>query len=349
MELFSVAWTSPSNIALIKYWGKLQGQIPANPSLSFTLNKAKTYMEISAIPKKNHEQLQFDFVFHGSENKKFKLKIENILNANLEYFPWLKNYSLKIKSENTFPHSSGIASSASSMSALALCLLSLDKKINNRERESETFLKEASALARKASGSAARSIYPFLTVWGKIENIVGTSDLHSHPFPLENLHSVFKSYCDAIIIVDSEEKIISSRAGHELMNEHLFAKERFQRAKENLAKLIFALESGDLEVFVKIVEEEAMMLHALMMTSSPSFILLKPSSLLIIEKIKSYREKTKTPVCFTIDAGPNIHLLYPRQYKKNVEIWIENELRSLFDVQDIIYDEMGQGPVEIIK
>jgi diphosphomevalonate decarboxylase len=99
--------------------------------------------------------------------------------------------------------------------------------------------------------------------------------------------------------------------------------------------------------FIEIVEEEALSLHALMMTSRPSYILLKPESLLLIEKIREFREKTQIPACFTIDAGPNIHLLYPSKDALAVKVWIEKDLLSAMPELKWIHDEVGMGPVKL--
>jgi diphosphomevalonate decarboxylase len=333
-------WSSPSNIALVKYWGKTLVQIPTNPSVSFTLCKSKSVIQIEASPSDTNE-INVDFFYAGSVQEKFKLKIVKYLMTKIDRFPWLKEYQLKIRSENTFPHSSGIASSASSMSALNLCLLSLDRKITGKESDSTDFYQEASDLSRQASGSAARSVYPFMATWGEIDDMPGTSNLFASPVNADDIHPIFHNYCDAIIIVDENEKSVSSRAGHALMDNHPFKEERYKRARANLSELMGALKAGDLEVFTRIVEEEALMLHALMMTSTPSYILLKPESLEIIEKIRKFRAEQNVPICFTIDAGPNIHLLYPSMFSPVIDVWLGEEFRRFKMIRDCV----GEGPV----
>lgn len=345
MDTYKVAWTSPSNIALVKYWGKKENQIPSNPSISFTLDKSKTYMEIVATPDVSND-ISVDFFFEGTLNEKFKTKIVKFLSTQTKRFPWLKKYHLVMRSENTFPHSSGIASSASSMSALCLCLLSLDEKIVAEKKSTAAFLEEASDLSRQASGSAGRSVYPHLVSWGKIDEFEHACDQYANPIDKEFIHPIFHHFCDSIIIVDANEKSVSSRAGHALMDTHPFASERFLRARSNLSRLLGALKNGDMEVFIEVVEEEALMLHALMMTSVPSYILLKPDSLFLIEKIREFRANQKVPVSFTIDAGPNIHLLYPVVYKDIVQAWLKDEFSNKFKM---IHDEVGNGPVQVLK
>lgn len=342
MNTFKASWSSPSNIALVKYWGKYPVQIPANPSVSFTLSKSLSTLSIIAEPSFTKE-LNVDFYFENELNEKFKTKIVKYLSTQVERFPWIMHFHLIMHSVNTFPHSSGIASSASSMSALNLAMLSLDEQITGHKAPSEDFFKEASDLSRQASGSAARSVYPMLATWGEIDSISDSSNLFALPVDKKDVAPIFHDYCDSIIIVDAGEKSVSSRAGHALMENHPFKEVRYERARFNLARLMKAMSVGDLETFIEVVEEEALMLHSMMMTSVPSYILLKPDSLMLIEKIKEFRNVQKIPVCFTIDAGPNIHLLYPSAHKTTVQNWLASE----FGRFTIIHDEVGDGPVRL--
>ena len=321
----SVIKRSPSNIALIKYWGKKGNQIPANPSLSFTLTNSYTETQIIYTPKENNGKIELDFYFEDKKNNLFQQKIEQFFLKILPYFPFLTKLKLKISSSNSFPHSAGIASSASSMSALALCLCEIEKKHYGTLQSKEDFLQKASFIARIGSGSAARSVYPLAATWGEyVENPV-SSDEYASPL-LFDMHPVFKNYRDAILIVSKGVKKVSSTAGHNLMHGHPFAEKRFVQAKENLKKLLPALEKGNQDIFIEIVENEALTLHALMMSSNPGDILMEAGTLKIIEKIRAYRGKTGIKLCFTLDAGPNVHLLYSANDSDEVEKFIKNEL-----------------------
>ena len=328
---YTVSWSAPSNIALVKYWGKRPVQLPSNPSVSFTLTKSLTHFHVSALAKTSNE-VEVDFIFEGTSNQKFQEKIVKFLQTQLEFFPWLANYKLVIQSSNTFPHSSGIASSASSMAALCLSLCSLHEMITGLKLAD--FNQKASELARLASGSAGRSVYPYMASWGLI------SEEFASPVSKSEIHPDFHDFCDSILIVDAKEKSVSSRAGHSLMDAHPFRESRFDLARKNCERILSAMKAGDMQTFIEIVELEALMLHALMMTSTPSYILLKPDSLLLIEKIRAFRTEKNIPVCFTIDAGPNIHLLYPALYKKEVQAWCE----TLIPGMKIIHDEAGGYP-----
>ena len=252
IENGSVKWSSPSNIALVKYWGKKEHQIPENPSISFTLSNCKTITELT-YTKKEGNDFSFDVYFEGEKNEAFKPKIQTFFERIEIYMPFLKDYHFKIETSNTFPHSSGIASSASGMSAIALCLMSIEQKLSDTKNESmepqNYFNKKASFLARLGSGSACRSIEGELVVWGK-NGSTESSDLYGVKFEGE-VHSNFKNYQDTILLVDKGEKQVSSTVGHKLMFGHPFAKERFAQAHDNLSKLKTVLASGDLDAFVK--------------------------------------------------------------------------------------------------
>lgn len=329
---------SPSNIALIKYWGKKGAQIPANPSLSFTLSKSYTETEIIYFPQKN-ERISIEFSFEGKKNEQFEQKIKIYLEKIIEYFPFLNKLHLTINSVNSFPHSTGIASSASSMSALALCLCEIEKKHYESLQNNNDFLQKASFIARLGSGSAARSVFPYAATWGEfVENPV-SSDEYASPLYFD-VHPKFKNYRDAILIVSNKTKKVSSTAGHALMPNHPFAIARFKQAKNNLKALLKALKTGNQDTFIEIVENEALTLHALMMSSNPGYILMEPGSLKIIEKIRQYRQKTGIKLCFTLDAGPNVHLLYSLNNHDKVEKFIKNELLQYCKDEFWISDEI---------
>ncbi len=347
-EIKKTTWRSPSNIALVKYWGKKSGvQIPANPSISFTLEHCYSETSVALLEKEGKSKdLEMRFYFDGKANMAFQLKMFKFFESIKKDFPLLKEYGLLIHSTNSFPHSSGIASSASAMSALSLCLCDLQQQLDKKKLSADKFLQRASVFARLGSGSAARSVYPLISQWGKTKSVKGSSDEYAIPFE-KNLHPVFKTFQNTILIASSAEKKVSSRVGHSLMKTNPFAKTRYAQAESNLKDIIGALKKGDLEKFGAIAEEEAMTLHALMMCSSPSFILMAPSTLSMIERIRRFREESKLPVYFTLDAGPNIHLLYPKNIAKKVDQFIYSELEQFCESGKMIHDNVGKGPKKV--
>ena len=347
IEKGNFEWSAPSNIALVKYWGKKDNQIPANPSISFTLNNCKTitklsFKKITSPPLSVTERNFFFFLlFEGKPKEDFKPKIQKFLERIEMYLPFLKDYHFTIDTQNTFPHSSGIASSASGMAALAMNFMNLEKLLNPEMTE-EYFYQKASFLARLGSGSACRSVKGNVVVWGNQENITGSSDLFGIEFPYA-IHDNFKNFQDTILLVDKGEKQVSSTVGHDLMHNHPYAERRFAQAHENLDKLISIFENGNLDEFIKVVESEALTLHAMMMTSMPYFILMKPNTLQIINAIWKFRNETQIPVCFTLDAGANVHVLYPENVREKVLEFIKAELVGYCQNGQYICDKIRNG------
>lgn len=354
LESGSFTWSAPSNIALVKYWGKieskpseiigLQEQIPANPSVSFTLNNCKTITQLS-FKKHNENCFSFDLFFEGKPKEDFKPKIEKFLERIEIFCPYLKEFHLIIDTKNTFPHSSGIASSASGMAALAMNIMNIERLLFPAMTD-DYFYRKASFLSRLGSGSACRSIKGKIVTWGE-SNINESSDLFGIELPIK-LHQNFENYQDTILLVDKGEKQVSSTVGHNLMYNHPFAKNRFNQAHENLTSITKILESGDVDTFIEIVESEALTLHAMMMTSMPYFILMKPNTLEILNAIWKFRLDTKIPVCFTLDAGANVHILYPKNLKEPVLQFIKEKLVGYCQNGQYICDEIGNGSQLVI-
>lgn len=334
-------WSSPSNIALVKYWGKKANQIPENPSISFTLDYCRTTTSVEYHLKKDTDEFSFELYLDGVLKPDFYFKISTFLERIEPYMPFLKKYHFKIETSNSFPHSSGIASSASGMSALAVCFMAMEKKLNP-EMNDLLFNRKTSFLSRLGSGSACRSLEGDLVVWGNHSEIEGSNDLYGVKYEYE-VHDNFKNYQDTILLVDKGEKQVSSTVGHGLMHGHPFAQRRFEQAHENINNLKSIFKTGDLKGFIALVESEALTLHAMMMTSMPYFILMKPNTLEIINKIWAFRKTTQIPLCFTLDAGANVHLLYPEKYKIKVLDFIKSELVIHCQNGQFINDQVGFG------
>ncbi|WP_027382700.1 diphosphomevalonate/mevalonate 3,5-bisphosphate decarboxylase family protein [Epilithonimonas caeni] len=353
-----VSASCPSNIALIKYWGKYENQIPANPSISYTLNhcRTNTTMEFFA-----GEDFSVQTFLAGNEEKKFAEKIEKYFKNIEPYLPWILKGKYIIKTENTFPHSSGIASSASGFGAIAKCLMNLDEIFSIKEgfqslsltetkslrepqadnHQPSTINQKASFLARLGSGSACRSLYEGLVVWGKTEEVEGSSDLFAVQYPNDEIHPIFKNFNDWVLLIHEGQKSVSSTVGHGLMNTNPYADRRFQEAHENFTKLKTILSSGDMEGFIKLVEHEALTLHAMMMMSEPAFILMKTGTLEVINKIWEFRKITGLALFFTLDAGANVHLLFPNDIDNDrITDFIKTELIPLTQKGGVVKDVM---------
>lgn len=334
-----VGWRCPSNIALVKYWGKYPGQLPCNPSISLTLNNAYTETQVSY---EWTEEGSVVFLFDGELNDSFGKRIERFIDKVSQYFPFLQHLNLEINSTNSFPHSAGIASSASALGALSLCICSIEEQLSGQKMYEDAFYRKAAFIARLGSGSATRSIYGGLVLWGKLHEVHGASDfcgikLNEYPF-VSSLH-------DAILIVSSSEKAISSTTGHALMNDNPYAPIRFEQGRRHCVDLLKLLKEEDVKGLYDLIESEALTLHGMMMTSNPGYMLLMPATVAIITKVRSFRAKSEVPVCFTLDAGPNVHLLYPEAYKEQVVRFIKSDLLQYCEDDKWLDDKVGLGPV----
>lgn len=339
LDQTQVAYSAPSNIALVKYWGKYPVQLPANPSISFTLDQCKTettlYIERTTSELKN---FSIEVLVDSKANADFKPKIIKFFERIEPFFSFLKNYHFKIDTNNTFPHSSGIASSASGFAALASCLVSIENRLAGIEKFDH---QKASFVARLGSGSASRSINGPMMVWGNHKDILESND--DIAIAYNQVDDVFKTYQDVILLVDKGQKQVSSTVGHDLMKNHPFAKPRFDQAHHHLSDLLNVLKNGNLKKFIEITESEALSLHAMMMSSQPYYILMKPQTLKIIEHIWDFRNSSGIPVSFTLDAGANVHVLFPKAHKTKVLELINTQLIGYCENEQYICDNIGKG------
>ena len=338
---FQTKWSAPSNIALVKYWGKKEFQIPCNPSVSLTLNRCRTTTSVRFKRyTDNLNRVTFGIKYDGNPAPSFEPKVKTFIDRILPYAPYLNKYHLQIDTVNSFPHSSGIASSASAMAALAASIMDLEKQIY----PSLTAInqkKKCSFLARLGSGSAARSVEGPIVLWGCHPATPKSSDLFGVPWT--KVSDVFKTYQDTILLVDKGNKEISSTVGHSLMHNHPFAENRFIQAKDHYKLLLTILEKGDMNGFCDLIEQEALSLHAMMLTSSPSYILMHPNTIQIIQEVRRYRKITGLHFAFTLDAGANVHLLYPEHQAEKINQFIESNLRKYCQDNELIFDRVGTG------
>ena len=334
----TVTAKSPSNIALVKYWGKTYPQIPANPSVSFTLSESLTSTRLHFSPTEANEQA-IKVILNGEYKPSFVPKIRKFFEIIDTYAPYLKYYDFIVETENSFPHSSGIASSASGMSALAKCLIRMEEKLGHNTSDEAL---RASFLARLGSGSACRSVFNGLAAWGKSEFIPQSSDLYAVPLS-EGIHPVFETFRDTVLLIHEGSKSVSSTAGHDLMNDHPYAKLRFEEASSNISVLLKILASGDLTAFGQLVEHEALSLHAMMLMSNPPYLLMMPETVAVINKVWEFRKTSGLHLYFTLDAGANVHLLYPESENDKIRTFIQSDLLSYCQNGKAIYDRVNFG------
>jgi diphosphomevalonate decarboxylase len=298
-----------SNIAIIKYWGNLvdEERIPLNPSISLTISPLTTKTTVRWGSRTYRVKL---------DGKTVKGDGKDRIVRNLERIRKLANFDGKaeVVSINSFPSGTGLASSASGFAALALASSkALGMKLSRRE---------LSILARYGSGSAARSIYG-----GWSELTAGETSQESYAFQLAP-ESHWQIH-DIIILVSKKEKTVSSEDGHKLAKTSDFLSSRIKSVRRNLPLLRSAIITRDFDLLGKIAEKDSLSMHSIMLTSDPSLIYLEPETVEIMKRVKEWRPWIKA--YFTIDAGPNVHLLTiphhrEKLLRKILKIYDENQL-----------------------
>ena len=278
------------NIAFIKYWGNQNHdlRIPVNGSISMNLEGLQTQTTVHF-----DEQFNTDSLLLNGEvaNPKALERVNRFLD-------WVRELAgirsrASVESENNFPMGSGIASSASAFAALALAAsqaagLDLDEKA-------------LSILARKGSGSASRSI-----PGGFVEWQAGNQDADS--FAESIAPPNHWDLVDCITIVNEEHKETGSSAGHPLAESSPLQIARVAGADQRLAAVRTAIIERDFAQFAATVEQDSLLMHAVMMTSSPSLLYWTPASVRILQACRGWQEHG-TPLATTMDAGPNVHVL----------------------------------------
>lgn len=285
--------SAPSNIALIKYMGKTDASQnkPLNSSLSWTLEGLRSEVELE-----HRSDLREDFwepfegaPLHLSEKgiQKFLVHVDRVR----KHFG--RSEKFIVRSKNNFPSDAGIASSASSFAALTKAVCQALQEIDSQIRAPIALQSE---LSRQGSGSSCRSFYGPWSLWdqeGARAIELGLSDLHHQ-----------------VILVDSGVKTVSSSEAHKRCATSELFSGRKERAEKRLAELVASFKSQDWEKAFQTTWAEFWDMHALFETSKPSFGYLKPGTLEILDLVQSLWRNEKDGPIATLDAGPNIHLLW---------------------------------------
>lgn len=290
MQTYSAKAISHPNIAFIKYWGNADPilRVPANGSISMNLTGLETVTSVSFSPDLPADQL----IINGERKtgaplervERFLDIVRNMASSDLK---------AQVISENNFPTGAGIASSASAFSALSLAAsAALGLGLS---------LKALSCLARRGSGSACRSLPDGFTEW-----YAGSGDDDS--FAESIAPPDHWQLTDCIAIVETAHKPVGSSEGHQLAGSSPFQAARVASAPERLDTCRRALLDKDFRALADIVETDSDMMHAVMMTSRPPLFYWEPASLTIMKSVKRWRSEG-LQVCYTLDAGANVHVI----------------------------------------
>ena len=312
---------APANIALIKYWGKKNEtlRIPVNDSLAICLDKAFTMTTVEFRENLKKDKIIIDKKEAVGKEKERVVKHLNKIRkkAGIKFFA-------QVVSKNSFPAATGLASSASGFAALTLAALKAAGLVLSE--------KEISRLARLGSGSACRSIPDGFVYWHG-----GNSDRNSYAYSLYPLS--YWNLRDLTIVVQKEKKKVSSTRGHQLAFQNPFLKSRLELVKENLKKIKKAFKNKDFSLLGKVIESETLSLHSVMLTSQPALIYWQPVTLAIIHKVIDLREKRELESYFTIDAGPNVHLICQKGQEKK----LKQEIQKMNGVKKIVINKPAVG------
>ena len=229
----------------------------------------------------------------------------------------------EVMTDNNFPSGAGIASSASAFAALALAG-SKAAGLNLSEPE-------LSRLARRGSGSASRSIPSGFVEWQ-----AGRSDEDSYAFSIAEPDHW--NLVDCIAIVSSSHKKTGSTEGHSIAPTSPLQPARVADAPRRLEICRKAILEKDFDSFASIVELDSDMMHSVMMTSTPALHYWKPASLSVMEAIRQWRSDGLS-VCYTVDAGPNVHVICPEE---DAHI-VDNQLREIDGVMDVLVAKAGSA------
>jgi len=287
---------APSNIALCKYWGKrdLELNLPLTSSLSISLGKLGSRCRLSLCDG-HHDQV----ILNGSALEQDSPFVRR-LTQFLDLFREDGGHRYRVDTENTIPTAAGFASSASGFASLVMAL--------NRLHGWELKDRDLSVLARLGSGSAARSLWQGFVEWNAGSDEMG---MDSFAEPLEN--SDWPDFKIGLLVLEAGRKEIGSR---EAMQRTVETSELYkswpQKVESDICKIRGAVFSKDFEMLGSTAESNALAMHATMMAAMPPVLYWLPESVAVMNKVWQCR-RDGLQVYFTMDAGPNVKLLFLSQ------------------------------------
>lgn len=316
---------SCSNIAFIKYWGNRDAglRIPLNDNLSMNLDHAYTTTTVEFDANLND-----DLVVVGENQVQGEARAR--VGKHLDRVRAIAKIEMRarVQSQNNFPMGAGMASSASAFAALSLAA--------TRAAGLELSERELSILARQGSGSAARSI-----PGGFVEWIAGHDSASSYAYSLAAPEHW--ALCDVIAIVSVAEKKVGSSEGHSAAQTSPFLAARQNNLPARFHRVRHAILARDLTILGPAIEEDAVELHMMAMTSVPPIYYWSPGMVRVIQAAHDWRADGLA-VYFTLDAGPNVHLICEAKDAERVASLV----RAIAGVQQVIVNAPG-GPARLIE
>ena len=307
---------APSNIALIKYMGKRDDKlnIPANPSLSYTLDNLKSNVKLETYP--GSQDIWEPLEIPGFKAFDLSVSAQNRFLKHLatlkEYFNYSGNFV--VRSSNNFPHSSGLASSASSFAALTKCACLALSELTEKPLPD---IHIQANLSRLGSGSSCRSFFSPWAIWD--DETVEAIDIP------------YKELIHHVVMISDQEKEISSKMAHHQIHTSSNYTQRPARAKERLKALLEALQNHNWFKAYQICWDEFMDMHQLFATANPPFTYMNDKTKELLSLLKAFWETHQDGPIVTMDAGPNVHLLFRKDQQKLANFFIHEYLVNQFD------------------
>jgi len=326
MSNWKATAVSCSNIALIKYWGNRDQalRLPSNPSLSMNLAELTTTTHVEFDPSLTSDVLILDGrEVTGSGRARVSRFLDQVRNETSE----VSHLFARVESRNNFPAGAGLASSASGFAALAVAA-SAAAGLTLSEAE-------LSRLARLGSGSACRSV-----PGGFVEWALGADDQSSYAYSIASAdHWDLR---DIVALIDVEHKSVGSTEGHAVADTSPLQAARVATAPDRLAQARSAVLGRDFAALADVVERDSLMMHAVMITSSPSLMYWQPATIAIMQAVVQWRANGLA-ACTTIDAGPNVHVICTAEAAEEVAL----RLRVIPGVRQVIAARAG-GPARLM-
>jgi diphosphomevalonate decarboxylase len=309
------------NIAFIKYWGNADDtlRLPVNPSISMNLDRLETQTTVSWDDSLASDQL----ILNGSPQSGAALQ-RVIAHLDLLRQRLGTIDRAAVESTNNFPTGAGIASSAAAFAALSVaCAAAIGANLSERE---------LTTLARRGSGSAARSVPTGFVEWhAGSTNEASYAESFAPPD--------YWDIVDIIAVVSRTHKEVGSTAGHRSASTSNLQDARVAGAQERFNICRHAILDRDFATFAEVVEHDSNLMHAVMMTSRPPLFYWLAPTLTIMDSVRRWRDQDGLQVCYTLDAGPNVHCICVRKDAQKVS---EN-LRAMSDVLDVLSAAPGEG------
>lgn len=314
--------TAPSNIAFIKYWGRKDEKLrlPENASISMNLSNLSTITTVEFNKNFKKDSIEINGLKGENEGGRIIKHLDRIRKIGQNPSASLR---ARVVTENNFPTGTGLSSSASGFAALTVAAsVAAGLKLSE---------KELSILARQGSGSACRSIPD-----GFVEWLDGNTNETSYGVSLYP-HNYW-DIVDVVGVVSKNKKEVSTAEGHRLAVSSPFFPIRLERINEKIKLIKKYMEEKNFRLFGELLEQEALELHAIMLTSSPSLIYWLPGTLRVMHAVKRWRQEG-LQVYFTVNTGQDIHLICQ---KKDVDRVVE-KTKEVPDVQKTIINYPSIG------